>query len=118
ACGRADGRGGRAAGAALARGLAAAQGTSPLASAPVVDALLRDLGGTGDVALAAADALDGAKLSSAQESVLETLAARAEGAVRARLFPALVRGAGVSQVVATLGDPDGGPVSLAAAASA
>jgi len=102
--------------AALARGLAVAHATAPLASAPVVDALLRDLAGPAPLALAAAEALDGAKLSAAQASALVAAAARAEDALRARLLPALARGAGLAQVVGVLRDPDAGPGLRAAAA--
>jgi HEAT repeat protein len=102
--------------AALARGLAAAHAGAPLASAPVVEALLRDLGASAELALAAADALDGARLSAAQASALDALAARAEDPLRARLFPALARGPGAAQVVSALRDPEAGTALRAAAA--
>jgi HEAT repeat protein len=102
--------------AALARGLAAAHAAAPLSSAPVVEALLRDLGGPAELALVAADALAGARLSDAQASTLEAAAARAEDTLRARLFPALARGPGVAQVVSALRDPQAGPALRAAAA--
>jgi HEAT repeat protein len=101
---------------ALARGLVAAHATAPLASGAVIDALIRDLGGPGELALAAADALAGAQLSTAQADALAAAAPRAEDDVQARLFPALARGPGLAQVIGVLRDPDAGTERRAAAA--
>lgn len=101
--------------AVLARGLAAASTTRFEGS--VVEALLRDLGAEGTLALAAAEALAGARPSSALDDALTTAYARAEDAVRARLAPAMSHGAaGARALEATLGDVRAAPSVRAAAA--
>ena len=95
--------------AVLARGLAAAHGRARWSSPRVVDALLGDLAGDDELAPAAADALDGAALTSNEEAELSLVFARAEASLRARLAPALARfPAGVRALMGTLHDPDVG----------
>jgi HEAT repeat protein len=102
--------------AVLARGLAAASTTRPFEGS-VVEVLLRDLGAEGTLALAAAEALAGARPSSALDDALTTAYARAEDAVRARLAPAMSHGAaGARALEATLGDVRAAPSVRAAAA--
>jgi HEAT repeat protein len=103
--------------AVLARGLAAATAARPLEGTAVVEVLLRDLRAEGALALAAAEALAGARPSGALDEALVTAYARAEDAVRARLAPAMSRGAaGARALEATLGDVRAAPSVRAAAA--
>ena len=103
--------------AALARALAASSAERPLADAAVIDALLRDLGDGGALALAAAEALARSRLSRAQETRMLIAQARVEDAVGARLAPALASfGAGVTALARALADARVAPSVRAAAA--
>jgi HEAT repeat protein len=108
--------------AALARGLAAARGPArgrAWSNARLADALLRDLDEDGalDLAPAAADALDGAALTAAEQVTLLAAFARAEDELRARLAPSLAAfPAGVAALGSVLGDAEAGAVVRAAAA--